>query len=62
MSAIEDIIDDFLGGSHSEAMDVLVEAFENSANGSAAADLEQIFRRLLTLKTTTLNQLKLHHS
>ncbi len=42
VSAVEDIIDDFLGGSHSEAMDVLVEAFENGAtpNGSAAADLE----------------------
>jgi len=41
VSAIEDIIDDFLGGSHSEAMDVLVEAYENGAvaNGSAAADL-----------------------
>jgi hypothetical protein len=41
VSAVEDIIDDFLGGSHSEAMDVLVEAFENGedANGSAAADL-----------------------
>jgi len=41
VSAVEDIIDDFLGGSHSEAMDVLVEAFENSATpgGSASADL-----------------------
>jgi hypothetical protein len=41
VSEVEDIIDDFLGGSHSEAMDVLVEAFENTAtpNGSAAADL-----------------------
>jgi len=41
VSAIEDIIDDFLGGSHSEAMDVLVEAYVNSgvANGSATADL-----------------------
>ena len=41
VSAVEDIIDDFLGGSHSEAMDVLVEAFENSAapGGSASADL-----------------------
>jgi len=41
VSAVEDVIDDFLGGSHSEAMDVLVEAFENGevANGSAAADL-----------------------
>ncbi len=41
VSAVEDIIDDFLGGSHSEAMDVLVEAFENGAvaGGSAAADL-----------------------
>jgi hypothetical protein len=41
VSAVEDIIDDFLGGSHSEAMDVLVEAYENGAtpNGSASADL-----------------------
>ncbi len=41
VSAIEDIIDDFLGGSHSEALDVLDEAFQNTgtANGSAAADL-----------------------
>ncbi len=41
VSEVEDIIDDFLGGSHSEAMDVLVEAFENTAtpNGSASADL-----------------------
>jgi hypothetical protein len=41
VSAIEDIIDDFLGGSHSEAMDVLVEAYVNGAtpNGSATADL-----------------------
>jgi hypothetical protein len=41
VSAVEDIIDDFLGGSHSEAMDVLVEAYENGAtpDGSAAADL-----------------------
>jgi len=41
VSEIEDIIDDFLGGSHSEAMDVLVEAFENGevVDGSGAADL-----------------------
>jgi hypothetical protein len=41
ISAIEDVIDDFLGGSHSEALDVLNEAFLNtaSANGSASADL-----------------------
>ena len=26
VSAIEDIVDDYLGGSHSEAMDVIVEA------------------------------------
>ena len=41
ISAVEDIIDDFLGGSHSEAMDVLVEAFVNGATptGSDAADL-----------------------
>ena len=41
VSAIEDVIDDFLGGSHSEALDVLNEAFLNSAtpDGSASADL-----------------------
>ena len=41
VSAVEDIIDDFLGGSHSEAMDVIVEAYENGAtpDGSASADL-----------------------
>jgi len=41
VSAVEDIIDDFLGGSHSEAMDVLVEAYENGGtpDGSAAEDL-----------------------
>ena len=43
VSAIEDVIDDFLGGSHSEAMDVLVEAWGNSDNvnqtsGSDASD------------------------
>jgi len=38
---IEDAIDDYLGGSHSEAMDVLVEAWMNGAtvNGSDASDL-----------------------
>ena len=41
VSAIEDIIDDFLGGSHSEAFDVINETKGNgiSPNGSAAADL-----------------------
>jgi hypothetical protein len=45
VSAVEDVIDDFLGGSHSEAMDVLVEAWGNGAangatpSGSDAADL-----------------------
>jgi hypothetical protein len=41
VSAVEDIIDDFLGGSHSEAMDAIVEAWANTAaaNGSAEADL-----------------------
>ena len=41
VSAIEDVIDDFLGGSHSEALDVLNEAFLNgtSPNGSASSDL-----------------------
>jgi hypothetical protein len=41
VSAIEDVIDDFLGGSHSEAMDVLNEAFLNgdTPNGSAVSDL-----------------------
>jgi len=41
MSAVEDVIDDFLGGSHSEAMDVLMEVAGNGAtpNGSAVSDL-----------------------
>jgi hypothetical protein len=41
VSAVEDVIDDFLGGSHSEALDVLNEAFLNgiSPNGSASSDL-----------------------
>jgi len=40
VSAVEDVIDDFLGGSHSEAMDVLVEAWGNTgANGSDYSDL-----------------------
>jgi hypothetical protein len=41
VSAVEDVIDDFLGGSHSEALDVLNEAFlnGNTPNGSASADL-----------------------
>jgi hypothetical protein len=40
-SAVEDVIDDFLGGSHSEAMDVLVEVNGNgiTLNGSDDADL-----------------------
>ncbi len=40
-SAVEDIIDDFLGGSHSEAMDVMLEAYGNgeTASGSDVADL-----------------------
>jgi hypothetical protein len=40
VSAIEDVIDDFLGGSHTEALDVLSEVFVNGAtpNGSDAAD------------------------
>ena len=41
VSAVEDVIDDFLGGSHSEALDVLNEAFLNgiTPNGSASSDL-----------------------
>ena len=41
VSAIEDVIDDFLGASHSEALDVLNEAWGNTAtpNGSANSDL-----------------------
>jgi hypothetical protein len=41
VSAVEDIIDDFLGGSHSEAMDAIIEAWANTAaaDGSAEADL-----------------------
>ena len=41
VSAIEDVVDDFLGGSHSEAMDVLneVKGNGNTPNGSAQADL-----------------------
>ena len=40
VSAIEDAVDDFLGGSHSEAMDVLVEAWGNAGtNGSDSSDL-----------------------
>ena len=43
VSAIEDVVDDFLGGSHSEAMDVVVEAWGNGDNpenvGSNASDL-----------------------
>ena len=41
MSAVEDVIDDFLGGSHSEAMDVLMEVAGNgeTPSGSAVSDL-----------------------
>jgi hypothetical protein len=41
VSAVEDIIDDFLGGSHTEAMDVMVEVYGNGVtpNASAVADL-----------------------
>ena len=41
VSAVEDVIDDFLGGSHSEAMDVVAEVWGNTVtpNGSAVADL-----------------------
>jgi hypothetical protein len=41
VSAVEDIIDDFLGGSHSEAMDVMVEVYGNGVtpNASAVSDL-----------------------
>ena len=41
LSAVEDVIDDFLGGSHSEAFDVMGEVAGNGVtpNGSAAADL-----------------------
>jgi hypothetical protein len=39
-SAVEDLIDDYLGGSHSEAMDVIMEQNGNTLNfGSDAADL-----------------------
>jgi len=39
-SAMEDLIDDYLGGSHSEAMDVLMEQLGNGTNaGSNASDL-----------------------
>ncbi len=40
-SAVEDVIDDFLGGSFSEAMDVIIEAHANGTtpNGSAMSDL-----------------------
>jgi len=41
VSAVEDVIDDYLGGSHSEAMDVIVQAWAggNGATGSQASDL-----------------------
>ena len=40
-SAVEDVIDDFLGGKFSEAMDVIIESWgnTNTPNGSASADL-----------------------
>jgi hypothetical protein len=40
VSAVEDVIDDFLGGSHSAAMDVITERFFSGAaqTGSDAAD------------------------
>jgi hypothetical protein len=39
-SAVEDLIDDYLGGSHSEAMDVIMEQLGNTLDaGSNAADL-----------------------
>ncbi len=40
-SAVEDVIDDFLGGSHSEVMDVFDEVYANgiTPDGSAASDL-----------------------
>jgi hypothetical protein len=40
VSAVEDVIDDFLGGSHSEAFDVFGEVYMNGTqpNGSAASD------------------------
>ena len=40
VSAIEDVVDDFLGGSHSEAMDAIVEAWGNpDSTGSDDTDL-----------------------
>ena len=41
VSAVEDVIDDYLGGSHSEAMDVLVQSWShtNTLDGSDGADL-----------------------
>jgi len=46
VSAVEDVIDDFLGGSHSEAMDVMVQAWTNgeAPTGSGAADLADDLR------------------
>jgi hypothetical protein len=40
-SAVEDVVDDYFGGSHSEAMDVIGEVFGNGAtvNGSETADV-----------------------
>ena len=47
VSAIEDVIDDFLGGSHSNAMDVIIHAWGNGngqTSGSGIADLDDDIR------------------
>ena len=45
-SAVEDVVDDYLGGSHSEAMDVISEVFGNGAvhTGSEVADIADDLR------------------
>jgi hypothetical protein len=45
-SAVEDVVDDYLGGSHSEAMDLISEIFGNGAtvSGSEAADVRDDLR------------------
>ena len=45
-SAVEDVVDDFLGGSHSEAMDVISEVFGNGDvhTGSEVADIADDLR------------------
>jgi hypothetical protein len=45
-SAVEDVVDDYLGGSHSEAVDYISEVFNNGAvvNGSEAADVADDLR------------------